>query len=108
MRVGDVLIARPLPVLCHKDEDMADMGLKSAAGLEALNVLFKQNVRVNQMITNNKQGSFGLFCYRVLKSYLIFVGLRIYWLNSSLMKLFSKHFMQPKGLDVISFYYFES
>ena len=36
-------MACPLPALCHKEEDMADMGLnaKSAAGLVAFNVLLK-------------------------------------------------------------------
>lgn len=43
MRVGDGPIACPLPVLCHKAEDIADMGLNamSAAGLDAFNVLCK-------------------------------------------------------------------
>lgn len=40
MRVGDGPTTCPLPVLCHKEDDMADIGLNatSAAGVEAFNV----------------------------------------------------------------------
>lgn len=38
-------MACPLPALCHKEEDIADLGLntESAAGLDAFNVLLQQN-----------------------------------------------------------------
>ena len=53
-------------------------------------------------IVNHKQGSFGVSCCRDLKNDFIFVGLRIYWLNSYLMELLSNTFKQSKGLDIMS------
>ena len=59
--------------------------------------------KISQKITNHKQDPFGALCYRVLIIFILFVGVRIYWLNfylmQPLMKQFSNTFMQPKGLQ---------